>query len=116
VVVICFIRKLLPCVKRKEYESFENTSKLPLDAVLRMAQCSLGMAKSKRTGLREARLKRNQTLTDVADAIGVDVSSLSRIERGDQLPTRAVARKLFDHFCGSVELGAIYDPEHRAVS
>lgn len=66
--------------------------------------------------LREARLHRDQTLVAVAEAVGTDVSNLSRIERGAQLPSRELARKLFEHFDGAVDLGSIYDPEHRAAS
>lgn len=62
--------------------------------------------------LREARQKREQTLEDVAAAIGINVASLSRIERGEQLPTRDLARRLFEHFDGDVDLGTIYDPTH----
>jgi transcriptional regulator with XRE-family HTH domain len=63
--------------------------------------------------LREARLARGETLVIVAEAVGTDVSNLSRIERGAQMPSRELARKLFNHFEGSVDLGSIYDPEHR---
>ncbi|HEX7039509.1 MAG TPA: helix-turn-helix transcriptional regulator [Trueperaceae bacterium] len=73
------------------------------------------MAKKTMT-LREARLARKETLVEVAEAVGTDVSNLSRIERGAQLPSRDLARKLFEHFDGAVELGLIYDPEHRVAS
>jgi transcriptional regulator with XRE-family HTH domain len=68
---------------------------------------------AKRKTLREVRLAREETLVAVADAVGTDVGNLSRIERGEQVPQRELARKLFDHFGGAVDLGAIYDPEHR---
>lgn len=51
-------------------------------------------------------------MEDVAAAIGINVASLSRIERGEQLPTRDLARRLFEHFDGDVDLGTIYDPTH----
>jgi len=63
--------------------------------------------------LREARIAKNETLAEVAEAVDTDVGNLSRIERGEQVPQRELARRLFSHFGGSVDLGAIYDPEHR---
>jgi len=65
--------------------------------------------------LREARQQRKQTLEEVAAATDLDVGNLSRIERGVQLPSREVARKLFEHFGGKVDLGVIYDPDHKAA-
>lgn len=66
--------------------------------------------------LREARLAKNETLAAVAEAVDTDVGNLSRIERGEQIPQRDLARRLFDHFEGSVPLGIIYDPEHRELA
>lgn len=63
--------------------------------------------------LREARKARRETLAAVAEAVETDVGNLSRIERGEQMPQRELARRLFDHFGGSVPLGVIYDPGHR---
>lgn len=67
----------------------------------------------KRKTVREARLARGETLAEVAEAVETDVGNLSRIERGEQLPQRDLARRLFEHFEGAVPLGVIYDPEHR---
>jgi transcriptional regulator with XRE-family HTH domain len=70
-----------------------------------------GMRKPKT--LREARLAKKETLASVAEAVETDVGNLSRIERGEQIPQRELARRLFEHFEGIVPLGIIYDPEHR---
>lgn len=63
--------------------------------------------------LREVRLAKKETLADVAEAVDTDVGNLSRIERGEQVPQRDLARRLFEHFDGAVDLSAIYDPEFR---
>lgn len=64
--------------------------------------------------LREARQARKLTLTKLAELVGTDAANISRIERGVQTPSKELARKLFDAFEGAVELGVIYDPEHKA--
>lgn len=66
--------------------------------------------------LREARIAKKETLADVAELVGTDVGNLSRIERGEQIPQRELARRLFEHFDGAVPLGIIYDPEHRELA
>ena len=65
--------------------------------------------------IREAREARGETLANVAAACGTDPGNLSRIERGEQIPAKELARRLYEHFAESVELGAIFDPEHFAA-
>ena len=60
---------------------------------------------------REA-LNPKRPLAQVADAIGVNRSTLYRIEAGEVAPTRETARKLFDYYGGRVPLAHIYDPEY----
>ncbi len=58
------------------------------------------------------RLKRGLSLAKVAREVGTDVANLYRIERGDQIPKRDLARALFKFYEGEIPLGAVYDPEH----
>lgn len=51
-----------------------------------------------KTLLREARMKRQQTLQEVADATGTDTGNLSRIERGQQVPSQSLAVRLTQFF------------------
>lgn len=55
-----------------------------------------------------------RTAAAVAEATGINRSTLYRIEAGDVAPTRAIARKLYDYYLGAVPLAAIYDPEYAA--
>lgn len=65
--------------------------------------------------LKQARLKKEQTLQFVANAVGIDTGNLSRIERGLQVPSKELAEKLVKHFDNKVtELQIIY-PERTAV-
>lgn len=52
----------------------------------------------KQTPLRLVRLSTKQTLEDVEKATGIDVGSLSRIERGKQAASTETASKLARHF------------------
>ncbi len=63
------------------------------------------------TTLKEARLESGRTAEEVAHLAGVSRASLYRIEGGEQLPSRDVARKLFELYQGRVSLGMIYDAE-----
>lgn len=58
--------------------------------------------------LRQARKDRGKTLAEVAGEIGIDQGNLSRIERGEQLPSRDLARRLFDYYGGNVEWEHIF--------
>jgi transcriptional regulator with XRE-family HTH domain len=64
--------------------------------------------------IRAARRAMHLTLSDVATLVETTPGNLSRIERGLTVPSKDVARRLFDVFEGAVELGAIYDPTHSA--
>jgi transcriptional regulator with XRE-family HTH domain len=48
--------------------------------------------------IKAARLKRGQTLVQVAKAIGTDAGNLSRVENGKQKPSPKMAAKLALHF------------------
>ncbi len=61
--------------------------------------------------LTQMRKERGLSLQAVASVVGTDQANLSRIERGAQVPQRALARALFRFYDGRVPLGAIYDPE-----
>lgn len=62
------------------------------------------------TPIRAERKRRQLTLVQAAGQIGIDPSTLAKIERGDQLPSRETARAIFDLYEGTVPIGAIYDP------
>ncbi|AEV24604.1 putative transcriptional regulator [Azospira oryzae PS] len=64
--------------------------------------------------LKQVRLKRNKTLQEVADAIGTDTGNLSRIERGQQVPSKAMAEKLAKYFDNEVTETQIIYPERFA--
>jgi DNA-binding XRE family transcriptional regulator len=60
-----------------------------------------------KTPFRIAREKRNLTLGAMAVLVGSDVGNLSRIERGTQVPNRALAEKicaLFDNEVSEIQL------------
>ncbi len=48
--------------------------------------------------IKTIRLKRGQTLTQVAQAIGTDAGNLSRVENGKQKPSPKMAAKLARYF------------------
>ena len=59
--------------------------------------------------LKLARLSREQTLHQVAEALGIDTGNLSRIERGTQVPSKELAEKLANYFGnGLTEMQIIY--------
>lgn len=51
--------------------------------------------------LKAARLRRGETLQEVADAIGSNSGNLSRIERG-QVPNSDLTAKIVAHFGGEI--------------
>ena len=65
--------------------------------------------------LKQARLKREQTLQHVANAVGIDTGNLSRIERGLQVPSKELAEKLVKHFDNEVTETQIIYPDRIAV-
>lgn len=64
------------------------------------------------TLLTKTRKASGLSLAQVAKKVGTDQANLSRIEKGQQVPKRELARKLFEFFDRKVPLGAIYDAEH----
>ena len=64
--------------------------------------------------LKQHRKKLHRPLHEVAAAIGVNRSTLYRIEGGIVAPSRETARALFDYYGGQVPLAHIYDPEYAA--
>lgn len=61
--------------------------------------------------LKQVRLKQKKTLQEVADAVGTDTGNLSRIERGQQVPSKAMAEKLARYFSNEVTETQIIYPE-----
>jgi putative transcriptional regulator len=61
--------------------------------------------------IKAARLKRGQTLMQVAKAIGTDAGNLSRIENGKQMPSPKMAEKLAQHFGYEISEIQILYPE-----
>lgn len=64
----------------------------------------------------QLRKSRGLSLEQVASVVGTDQANLSRIEKGQQIPKRELARSLFKYYEGRVPLSAIYDPEFHASS
>lgn len=60
------------------------------------------------------REKKGFSLDHVAAAVGTTGATLSRVERGVQVPKKDLARALFLFYRRRVPLGAIYDPEMAA--
>lgn len=52
--------------------------------------------------LKLVRLKREKTLQEVANAVGIDTGNLSRIERGLQVPSKDLTEKLAKFFDNEV--------------
>jgi transcriptional regulator with XRE-family HTH domain len=61
--------------------------------------------------LTQTRKARGLSLDVVAAKVKTDPTNLSRVEKGQQMPKRELARSLFFFYDGTVPLGAIYDPE-----
>lgn len=78
--------------------------------------CNIGcVSRTKSNLLVEARKSRGLSLAQVADQVGADFSNLSRVEKGQQVPKRELARALYRFYDGTVPLGAIYDPSFYAA-
>lgn len=65
--------------------------------------------------LKQARLMRQLTLQQVADAVGIDTGNLSRIERGLQVPSKDLAERLVRHYGGEITETQIIYPERFAA-
>lgn len=62
------------------------------------------------TRLRAERLARGYRQKDVANVVGTNPANLLRIEQGQQVPKRELARALYEFYGGAIPIGAIYDP------
>lgn len=62
----------------------------------------------------QMRKSRGLSLAALAEVVGADQATLSRVERGRQIPNRDLARALFRFYDGSIPIGAIYDPQFHA--
>lgn len=60
--------------------------------------------------LQQARDEMGFTLDEVADAVGSNGASISRIERAKQMGRRELYRALHSFYGGFLSLGEIYDP------
>jgi ribosome-binding protein aMBF1 (putative translation factor) len=67
-----------------------------------------------KTLMTQTRKSRGLSLEVVAAKVKTDPTNLSRVEKGQQMPKRELARALFRFYGGSVPLSAIYDPEFHA--
>lgn len=61
--------------------------------------------------IRTIRIKRGNTLSEVAKAVGTDAGNMSRIERGVQRPSPEMAEKLARHFGYAITEMEILYPE-----
>jgi transcriptional regulator with XRE-family HTH domain len=64
--------------------------------------------------LRAARKQRQLTLQQVGHAVGIDAGNLSRIERGQQVPTPALAGRLYAFYEGQVDWPDIFHIEYHS--
>ena len=64
--------------------------------------------------IKKIRLKREQTLAEVATAVGTDAGNMSRIERGQQRPSLEMAARLAKHFGYAITEMEILYPERFA--
>ena len=64
------------------------------------------------TLLKQHREELGLPLARVAREVGVNRSTLYRVEAGEVAPTRRVARALFDFYNRAVPIAHIYDPEY----
>ena len=67
------------------------------------------------TPLKTAREKRKLSVTDLCKKLDTHTQNYYRIERGDQVPKRELAREIHKFFKGRVSLAEIYDPEYAAT-
>jgi len=67
------------------------------------------------TPLKIAREKRKLSVTDLCAELGTHPQNYYRIERGEQVPKRDLARDIHRFFGGKVSLSEIYDPEYSAT-
>ena len=68
------------------------------------------------SSIKAARLKRGQTLVQVATSIGTDAGNLSRIENGKQKPSTTMAARLARYYNNEISEIQILYPERFAES
>ncbi|EIC83340.1 helix-turn-helix transcriptional regulator [Serratia sp. M24T3] len=68
------------------------------------------------TPLRKLRVAQNLTIQDVANSLNIDVGNLSRIERGKQITSLAIAEKLSKFFGGRITEMQILYPQRFMTS
>lgn len=66
------------------------------------------------TPLKVAREDLKLSVTDLCAELGTHPQNYYRIERGEQIPKRDLARAIHEFFDGTVSLSEIYDPEYAA--
>lgn len=69
-----------------------------------------GMRDEPQTLLTQIRRSRGLSLEEVAEAVGTGKGNLRRVENGEQVPKRDLARALFSYYEGAIPIGHIYDP------
>lgn len=68
------------------------------------------------TPLRKLRTERGLTITQVANAVNCDYGNLSRIERGKQVPSIALAERLSNFFDKKVtEMEILYPHKYQGL-
>jgi len=75
----------------------------------------MGMGNTIDTPLKIAREERKLSVTDLCVKLGTHPQNYYRIERGEQMPKRELARAIHEFFGGSVSLAEIYDPDYAAI-
>lgn len=61
--------------------------------------------------LRRARTSRSKTLAEVGREVGIDPGNLSRIERGEQMPSKEVLAAIVEYFTGEITEAHVLFPE-----
>lgn len=64
------------------------------------------------TPLKLAREKRKLSVTDLSAELGVHPQNFYRIERGEQVPKRELARAIYEFFDGELSYMEIVDPSY----
>lgn len=74
------------------------------------------MRSNMQTPLRKLRVAQNLTIQDVANSLNIDIGNLSRIERGKQITSLAIAEKLSKFFGGRITEMQILYPQRFMTS
>jgi len=62
------------------------------------------------TKLKSLRKQHKRKVAQIATAVGCHPQNYLRVERGDQVPKRELARAIYEYWRGDVTLGEVYDP------